>query len=34
MFSRTPVTWTAIFVVATASLAFWALFALGLLGGV
>ena len=34
MFSRTPVTWTAIFVLAAASLALWARLALGMFGAV
>ena len=34
MFYRTPVQWTAIFVLAAASLAFWARFALGYFGAV
>ncbi len=32
MFTRPPLQWTAIFVLAVASLAFWARFALGLFG--
>ena len=34
IFSRTPVPWSAVFVLAAASLAFWARFALGLFGAV